>query len=158
MSMARKIVIEPHINYDGILSPEERRSILNKIESAFSWLGAEIPEDIEIKGKKIKLNEKIKNLIFKDELTKSESMEIEKLITTLETEGKSLVNLVKVGDISDIKALELSNDICGILRAVHELRELIKKAPKAKALDAKEDLMHKVEDTKRWLKYIEDVK
>jgi hypothetical protein len=156
--MSKKIVIGQHINYDGILTADERRSILKKIESAFSWLGAEIPEEITIRGSKYKLNKEIQNLILKKELTPEESRRIEKLISALEAQQKSLVDEVKTADISDIKALEMANKVCGILRAVHELRDVINKVPKAKALDAKEDLMEKVEDTKRWLKYVNKVK
>ena len=54
--------------------------------------------------------------------------------------------------------MELCEKICGILRAVHEFREIINMVPKAKVLDAKEELMGKVEDTKRWLKYVDKLK
>jgi hypothetical protein len=152
--MSKRIVIGPHINYDGILTEDERKSILNRIESAFSWLGADIPDRIELKGVKYDLKREIQNLIMKKELTPEENKRIEKLISTLEAEEKVMVEKVKTADISDHKAMELCNDICGLLRAVHELREIVNKVPKAKALDAKEELMDKVEDTKRWLKYV----
>jgi hypothetical protein len=152
--MSKRIVIGPHINYDGILTEDERKSILNRIESAFSWLGADIPEKIELKGMKYELKREIQNLIMKKELTPEENKRIEKLISTLEAEEKVMIEKVKTADISDHKAMELCNDICGLLRAVHELRELINRVPKGKVMDAKEELMDKVEDTKRWLKYV----
>ena len=86
--MTKKIVIEPIVNYDGILSQDERKKILNRIESAFGWVGATIPEEIELRGTKFKLHEEIQNLILKDELTSSESKRIEKLIESLDAEEK----------------------------------------------------------------------
>ena len=49
------------------------------------------------------------------------------------------------------------NIICGLLRAVSELRELIRKVPKSEVLDAKEELMNSVEDKKRWLKFTKKI-
>jgi hypothetical protein len=156
--MSKKIVLEGHINYDGILSPEERKSILNRIESAFNWLGADIPDEIELKGVKYNLKEEIQNLILKQELSTLEHRRLRKLITALEAEEKVMVNIVKTHDISDHKAMELCEQICGILRAMHELREIVDKTGKGKAIDAKEELMDRVEDTKRWLSYVKKVK
>ncbi len=156
--MSKRIIIGPHINYDGILTPEERNSILKRIESAFNWLGADIPNEVTIKGRKYNLKQEIQDLIMKQELTADENRRIEKLITSLEAEEKVMVNVVKTADITDHRAMELCEKICGILRAVHELRDIINNAPKAKAIDAKEQLMERVEDTKRWLKYVEKIK
>jgi hypothetical protein len=90
---------------------------------------------------------------MKDELTNSENERLERLISALEHEGKFLKGVVETGKITEEEAVAHADKICGILRAVHKLRELIKKAPKAKALDAKEELMRNVEDKKRWLEF-----
>ena len=92
------------------------------------------------------------------ELTGVESKRIENLIKALEAKEKVMEDIVRSADISDHEAMQLCEKICGILRAVHELREIINMVPKAKVLDAKEELMTKVEDTKRWLKYVDKIK
>lgn len=160
MNKDKKIIIGPYVNYDGILSSDERKRILKKIESAFSWLGAEIPEVIEIRDVKYNLNQEIQNLILKKELTQDENQRIKKLISALESEEKSLTNSIKTGDISDHKAMELLTIICGILRAVQDLRELLNKASRSESEvnSAKKELLNKVEDTKRWLDYVEKIK
>ena len=63
-NVSKQIIIKPYVDYDGILTLEERKKILTRLESAFSWLGATIPEEIEINGKKIKLLKEIQNLIM----------------------------------------------------------------------------------------------
>ncbi|WP_455392774.1 DUF5788 family protein [[Eubacterium] cellulosolvens] len=151
--MRKEIIIGPHVDYDGILTEAERRKILNRIESAFGWLGASIPEEIELAETKFKLRIEIQKLIMKSDLTREECEHIKKIISLLEDHGNFLKAMVKTDKLSEHEAMELSDTILGILRAVHELRELIKKAPQGKALDAKEELMHNIEDTKRWLKY-----
>lgn len=157
--MAKEIVIDSYIDYDGILTSDERKKILNRIESAFSWLGATIPEEIELDGEKVQLRSEIQKLILKAQLSSAENLRIEKLISSLETKERGLVNIIKNENIPDYDALELSNKICGLLRAVHNLRDLIKRVPdsSSKALDAKQKLLDDVEDEKRWLKYVKKV-
>ena len=155
--MAKKIIIESYVDHDGIFTTDERKKILNRLESAFNWLGASIPKEIELDGEKYKLRDEIEKLILKDRLSDSENEKIEKLITSLEKQEKSLTNIVKKGSITDDEALELSNKICGILRAVHELRDLMKKAPKTKVFDAKQELMENINDKKRWIKYLKKI-
>ncbi len=157
-NMEKKIDLEPYINYDGILSDDERKRILDRIESAFSWLGATIPKEIEIQGKKYKLQQEIQNLILNNELTDPENDRITRLISHLENEKKVLTDIIKKESIADYDALELSNRICGILRAVHDLRGLAKRAYKVKAFNAKQELMDTIDDEKRWLKYVKKIK
>lgn len=156
--MAKEVVIGPYVDYDGILTKDERKKILTRIESAFGWLGATIPEEIELADTKFRLREEIQKLIMKQTLTQEESQRIIRIICLLEHQSEFLKSIVKSEDISEAEAIELSNNICGILRAVHQLRELVKKEPKAKALEAKEELMQEVEDNKRWIRYIKRIK
>ena len=137
---------------------DERKKILTRIESAFGWLGATIPEEIELADTKFRLREEIQKLIMKQTLTPEESQRIIRIITLLEHQSEFLKSIVKSEDITEAEAIELSNNICGILRAVHQLREFVKKEPKSKALEAKEELMQEVEDDKRWLRYIKKIK
>ncbi len=156
-NVSKQIIIKPYVDYDGILTLEERKKILTRLESAFSWLGATIPEEIEINGKKIKLLKEIQNLIMNKVLTTSESERVKKLISVLENHEKFLKSIVSNDSISEKKAIEISDKICGILRAVHNLRVLIKEAPTAKALSAKQELMDNIEDNKRWIKYTKTI-
>ncbi len=156
--MTKEIVIGPYVDYDGILTKDERKKILTRIESAFSWLGATIPEEITLADTKFKLRGEIQKLIMKKNLTPEESGRIEKIIMLLKDRSKRLKTKVKTDRLTEQEAMELSDKICGILRAVHELRLLVKKAPTAKALDAKHELMNDIEDTKRWLKYTKKIR
>ena len=156
--MTMEIKMKPLVDYDGVLSNEERKMILSRLESAFSIVGASIPEKITINGETFKLRKELRDLIMKKELTITENKHIEKLIATLENQQKFLKHVVQREAITEQEAMDISDKICGIIRAVQELREIIKKAPKAKAMDAKSELMRDVEDQKRWIKYTKKVK
>jgi hypothetical protein len=143
--MTKKVFIEPYVNYDGVLTQDERKKILTRLESAFASLGATIPEEIEIEGVKFRLHDEIEKLVMKDDLIDSESKHIKKLIFVLEDHERFLKSIVRTGDITEGEAMELAETICGILRAVHELRELINAAPKSTAKDAKQELMKNIE-------------
>jgi hypothetical protein len=155
--MKKKIVMEPYVDYDGILTQDERRKILTRVESAFARLGATIPEEIEIEGVKFRLQEEIESLVLKEKLSPSENKRIKKLIFVLEDHSKLLKSIVRTGDISESDAMDISEKICGVLRAVHELRELVRSGPKSDSIDAKQELIKNIEDKKRWLKYLEKI-
>jgi len=155
--LVEKIIMGPIVNFDGILSQEERKKILSRLESAFACLGATIPEEIDLNGEKFNLLSEIQTLIFKKELTATENERIKKLISALQDRERFLKSVIQNDDISEEEALELSDIICGVLRAVRELRELIKQVPKPEVLDAKEELMNSVEDKKRWLKFTKKI-
>ena len=156
--MTKEIIIKPHVDYDGILTQEERKKILMKIESAFGIVGADIPREIEIDGEKFKLRNEIQDLIMKEDLSTMERIRIEKLITKLEAHGKKFKNMITNSAITEEQAMELADMICGLLRAVHKLRQVIQKAPQTNAYDAKDELMKKVEDEKRWVKFSKKIK
>lgn len=156
--MTKEIIIKPYVDYDGILTQEERKKILAKLESAFGFVGADIPIEIKLDGEKFKLRDEIQNLIMKKELSTTERIRIEKLITKLEACGKKFKEMITNSAITEEQAMEFADMICGILRAVHKLRQLIQKAQQTKAYDAKNELMEKVEDEKRWVKFTKKIK
>ena len=156
--MTKEIIIKPHVDYDGILTQEERKKILAKLESAFGFVGADIPKEIELDGEKFKLRNEIQTLIMKEELSTMERIRIEKLITKLEAHGKKFKDMITNSAITEEQAMEFADMICGLLRAVHKLRQVIQKAQQTKAYDAKNELMQKVEDEKRWVKFTKKVK
>jgi hypothetical protein len=94
---------------------------------------------------------------LKENLTHLENRRIKNLISSLEAHERFLTDIIKKEDIPDYDALELSHKICGILRAVHDLRDLMKKAPRSQVINAKQELMKDVEDKKRWMKFVKKI-
>ena len=155
--MKREIRIQPLVNYDGILQPEERERIMNRIQSLFNWIGATIPEDIELENKNIKLRKLVSDFITKSEVSDEDKENIRILIKALKKKSLELRQVISTQDISDHEAMVLLDEITGILRAVDKLRNLTEDNEK-EIHSGKEDLMRKIDDEKRWLKFTRSMK
>jgi hypothetical protein len=151
--------MKPLVDYDGVLTKEERKRILSRIDSMFSWVGASIPDTVEIKGKKLPLRRAINDLIMKDELDDDDVKRIGRMVKALESHGRELREVIRKGDIDEDRAVEIYDEIKGILRAVSKLRRL--KAGEDDDDDENYDksvLMDRVDDEKRWQKYLKSVR
>ncbi len=155
--MKREIRIQPLVNYDGILQPEERKRIMNRIQSLFNWIGATIPEDIEIENKRIKLRKLVSDFITKSDVSGDDKENIRILIKALKKKSVELRKVISTQDITDHEAMELLDEITGILRAVDKLRNLTED-DEDEINSGKEDLMRKIDDEKRWLKFTRSMK
>ena len=157
INMKRELRMQPLVNYDGILQPEERERILNRIQSLFNWVGVGIPEEVEIDGKRIKLNRLVSDFITKSEFSEEDHNNIKILIKVLLKKEKALEKIISTDNISDHKAMKMLDEITGILRAVDKLRNL-SGVDEQELLTDKEDLMRKIDDEKRWLKFVRSMK
>ena len=155
--MKREIRIQPLVNYDGILQPEERKRIMNRIQSLFNWIGATIPEDIEIENKRIKLRKLVSDFITKSDVSGEDKENIRILIKALKKKSVELRKVISTQDITDHEAMELLDEITGIIRAVDKLRNLTED-DEEEISSGKEDLMRKIDDEKRWLKFTRSMK
>jgi hypothetical protein len=155
--MKREIRIQPLVNYDGVLQPEERERIMNRIQSLFNWIGATIPEDVEIENKNIKLRKLVSDFITKSDVSDDDKENIRILIKALKKKSVELRQIISTQDISDHEAMELLDEITGILRAVDKLRNLTEDDEEL-IFSGKEDLMRKIDDEKRWLKFTRSMK
>lgn len=155
--MKREIRIQPLVNYDGILQPEERKRIMNRIQSLFNWIGATIPEDVEIENKQIKLRKLVSDFITKSDVSGEDKENIRILIKALKKKSVELRKVISTQDITDHEAMELLDEITGILRAVDKLRNLTED-DEEEIHSGKEDLMRKIDDEKRWLKFTRSMK
>jgi len=155
--MKREIRIQPLVNYDGILQPEERERIMQRIQSLFNWIGATIPENVELENKNIKLRKLVSDFITKSEVSDEDKNNIRILIKALKKKSVELRKIISTQEISDHEAMELLDEITGILRAVDKLRNLTED-DEEEIYSGKEDLMRKIDDEKRWLKFTRSMK
>ena len=156
--MGKKVDTKPLVDYDGVFTKEERRRILSRIDSMFSWAGASIPESVELDGEYIPIRKTINDLIMKDELDDNDRGRISKLVRALSKKERDLKELIKKGDISEEKGVELYDEIRGILRAVAKLRRLSHGEDDDDSDVERAALMRKVDDERRWKEFLKKVR
>jgi hypothetical protein len=155
--MSKPVDTKPLVDYDGVLDEKERRRILARVDSMFSWVGAAIPREIEVDGERIPLKGTIEELIMKKELDRESRARISKLLRALHRKEESLKDLIRDGDITEDQAVEIYDEIKGIVRALSKLRKLESGEDPGDADVEKQTLMKKVDDEKRWKKFLEGV-
>ena len=155
--MSKPVDTKPLVDYDGVLDEKERRRILARVDSMFSWVGAAIPKEIEVDGEKIPLRGTIKELIMKDKLDPESRDRISKLLRALHKREESLKDLIREGDITEDQAVDIYDEIKGIVRALSKLRKLESGEDTGDTDVEKQTLMKKVDDEKRWKKFLDDV-
>jgi hypothetical protein len=130
---------------------------MNRIQSLFNWIGATIPEQVEIENKQIKLRKLVSDFITKSDVSDEDKENIRILIKALKKKSLELRQVISTQEISDHQAMELLDEITGILRAVDRLRNLTEDNEE-EIYSGKEDLMRKIDDEKRWLKFTRSMK
>lgn len=146
---------EELVNWDGVLSPDERGRILARIRSAFAEVGTRIPDFVEVEGRKLPLRETVLAYLERERWTRRELGEVDALCAALEGRVAELERSIREGDIDEASALALMREALGILRALSHLRKL---GDAGERSVAKEALMSRVEDERRWLRFVRRVR
>jgi hypothetical protein len=121
-----------------------------RIHSLLFWLGKFIPEEELLEGQRIPLREIIFNFISKAEPSEEEVEEAMSLAEALQRKAKALEMEIRDKQISKGEAHLLLDEICGLLRAVDEIRHAKVGEANVKAMA----LMKRVADEKRWLNFV----
>jgi hypothetical protein len=138
-----------------LLTPEERAKMVARIHSLVYWVGMLIPEHELLGGSEIDLREVVYNLTTKEDLTDEDVSKANELIRLLKEKARSLETHLARDPMTVDAAKNLLEEICGLLRAVDELRSVdtMEKAELRKA-----EVMSKIEDAKRWQKFLDAIK
>lgn len=136
------------------LTPEERKKILGRIHSSLYWVGEFVPDEYEIDGKRIMLRDTIFAFISKEEPTDEEVEAALALADRLQQDVRDHEEDLRSRNISVDDARRMMDEVAGLMRAVDELRNMNKE----KADYSKQLLMDRVNDEKRWLKFVKEVK
>ena len=147
---------EEEVNWNGVLEPEERRRIHERIHSAFGAVGARMPETIVSGGRRLRLKEAVFSYLDKERLTPEELDAVDALSAALKQKVDELDRDIMTGDISEKCAVDLMKEVLGILRALDHLRSL-REDPK-RAGPARAALMKRVDDERRWSDFIKQVR
>jgi len=139
----------------NLLSSEERAKMISRIHSLVYWVGMLIPERELLDGSEIDLREVVYNLTSKEKPTVEDVQEANDLIAQLKGKERELEAQLSHDQMSRDAAKGILEEICGLLRAIDELRS----ADNAETAEFKKKaLLSRVEDAKRWQKFVESIK
>ena len=136
------------------LSPSDRSRIISRIHSLLNWVGELLPQQIEIEGRSIDLRDVVYDYLIKDDHTPGEKQQALALADMLLTEETRLEGEIRTEDLDRQHACEICHEARMLLRAVDELRV----APCEEVEVRKLGLLKKVEDAKRWDKFVKRLK
>ncbi|HTY47051.1 MAG TPA: DUF5788 family protein [Methanomassiliicoccales archaeon] len=132
------------------LTDQDRQKILARIHSLLYWLGKFVPEEELLDGKKIKLRDVIHNYVSKANPTPQDVEGAMSLASALEAKARVLEEELRTQNMSKGKAHIILDEICGLMRAVDDIRHAKSSDAYAKAVA----LMSKVKDERRWQEFI----
>jgi hypothetical protein len=136
------------------LSESERRAIISRIHSLLFWVGKFVPQLETVNGRQIDLRDVVYRFVSKDDPTLEEVQGAKDLSDILDKKARELELQIKEPDLTRVHAYQLLDEICGLLRAVDELRFAHGKTAKYKMTA----LMAKVNDERRWMRFVEQLK
>ena len=138
-----------------LLTNDDRAKMIARIHSLVYWVGMLIPEQEKLGDTEIELREVVYDLTTKEQLTPEDVARVNELIAQLKQKEKSLEQSLAHDRMTLETAQGLLEEICGLLRAIDELRSV--ETPE-KAEFRKEQVLSKIEDAKRWQKFVESIK
>jgi len=154
-SSAPPAVQDEGIDGRKLLSPEERAKMLARIHSLVYWVGMLIPEQELLGDSEVDLREVVYDLTNKEKLTPEDVARVNQLIAMLKRKERSLETSLSRDPMTVETAKELLDEICGLLRAIDELRSV---ESVEKAEFRKQEVMSRIEDAKRWKKFLDSIK
>jgi hypothetical protein len=136
------------------LTEQDRAKIIARIHSALFWLGKFIPEEEIIEGQEVPLRDVIFNFVSKEHPSEDEVIEALSLADAVQKKARELEMSLKTEDgLTKGQAHMLLDEICGLMRAVDEIRTSRGADAQLKA----KALMTKVSDEKRWQEFVKSV-
>ena len=136
------------------LSENDRRAIISRIHSLLYWVGMFVPQVEIVNGKRVDLRDVVYQFVSKEDPSLEEVQGARALSDMLDRKARELELEIRERDLTKVHAYQLLDEICGLLRAVDELRNSHGKTAKFKMLA----LMAKVNDERRWLQFVEQIK
>jgi hypothetical protein len=140
---------------DDYIPREEREHLLNGLHRYLIWVGEEVPEEVEVDGKNIKLHELIWACIHKKEISEQEKNRILELVLLLETKAKNDEEILNKESLTREEAKRLYTEIAGLIRAIMDLKEC--EAGKVKLKMPSAEIKQKVDDARRWIGFLKTV-
>ncbi len=153
--MNRRMKEQEEPNLDDYISEEERERLLAGLHRFLIWVGEQIPEEVLVNGKKIKLHELIWRCVHKKELTDDEKRRLSELAQFLETKEKHDEEALRKAKITREEAKRLYEESASFIRAIMDLREC--ESGKIKLKESREEIRQKIDDARRWLSFLKNI-
>ncbi len=145
---------EAGIDARHLLTSEERSKMLSRIHSLVYWVGMLIPEHEVLGGRELDLREIVYDLTTKEKLTPGDTARVNRLIDQLRKKESELEKKLAHDKLTLEAANGMLEEICGLLRAIDDLKSV---ETMEKAEFRKNELMSRVEQAKRWQKFVESI-
>ena len=119
-----------------------------------------MPAEVHSSQGRIELHHLIWRLINELELTENERLQIEELIDILQKKERSEEDALKEDMLTTKQAIQLHDEAAGIIRAILELKDLLKKKEHMSSSDdmTEELIRRKVSEAKRWNQLMDEIK
>jgi len=140
---------------DDYISPEERERLLFELHRFLVWVGEQIPEEVEVDGKTIKLHELIWRCIHKKQFTTQEKKRLMDLVHILEAKEKHDEEMLLKTNLTHDEAKRLYHESAALIRAILDLREC--EAGGIRLKETRSEMRQKIDDAKRWLGFLKNV-
>lgn len=126
---------------------------MNRIHSLLFWLGKFIPEEELLEGEKIPLRDVIFHYIMKENPSPEEVQGALDLADALEAKARQLEKQLHEDRLTRGEAHLILDEICGLLRAVDDIR----KSRGANVPIKAKAMMNRVQDERRWLSFVKNI-
>jgi len=113
-----------------------------------------IPEHEILGGSELDLREIVYDLTTKEKLTPEDTAKVNRLIDQLRRKESALEKKLEHDKLTIDTAKGMLEEVCGLLRAIDELKSV---ESVEKAEFRKQELMTRVEEAKRWQKFVESI-
>lgn len=136
------------------LTDEERYRILRRLHATLSWVGVQIPDELDLGGDRIALRDLVDRFVFDDFIDEEERAEVLELIDKLEDKAAILEDELAEEDLTLEEAEKILQRAIGVLRAIDELKHL---EDEDEWEDRHREIMEKVDDANRWREFTKRV-
>lgn len=129
--------------------------MVSTIHSMVFWVGVLVPEYEILDDQKIELRDIVFKLVTKHPLSEEDKAEIERLVASMKEKEHALEHRLKHDPMTVQAGKALLEEIRGLLKAIDQLRS----AETDDAADVgKSEIMSRVEDARRWHKFIQEIR
>lgn len=127
----------------------QRKQLLERIEREGATVGADIPDEIEIQGERVALQEFVFEIRRRETVPSGERERVERAKRNLRRERLQRKQRVEEADISYEEGEELARAVVGIDRALNALEQL-------GTVDLEREVQAtEAADRKRWMKFLQ---
>ena len=106
------------------ITDNERNKLLNRLHRPLFWVGENIPRELEIEGKKIKLHEIIWEIVNKTHFSKADIKNIGHFLDLLREKEHEYERVLEHDNMSYEEAKDIFNETAGIMRAIMDLTQI----------------------------------